>query len=212
MRSNSLAAHPGKGARTPSHGLETRHCCAITGRHAGTRPAVVRATLSAPRVRRRIGPSDQAFSHLALLDAAARIILAERIGDMSRPRNVLIVAHQSVATPTLVDEVRSRCDAGPCRLALLIPDASDPEVAAWTLRRARRMLSKSVGVPVDGIVAEGDDPFDGIVAALREGEYDEILLSTLPEGGSRWLRDELPARVRALGVNVTVVTAAPVAS
>ena len=131
---------------------------------------------------------------------------------MDRPRNVLIVAHQSVATPTLVDEVRARTNAGPCRLALLIPDANDPAVAAWTLRRARRMLSKSVGVPVDGIVAEGDDPYAGIAAALREGEYDEVLLSTLPEGGSRWLRDDLPARVRGLGVNVTVVTAAPVAS
>jgi hypothetical protein len=131
---------------------------------------------------------------------------------MDRPKSVLIVAHKSVATPSLVDEVRSRTDTGPCRLALLIPDADDPEVAAWTLRRARRMLSKSVGVPVDGIVAEGDDAYAGIAAALRDGEYDEVLLSTLPEGGSRWLRDDLPARVRELGVDLTVVTAASVAS
>lgn len=132
--------------------------------------------------------------------------------DTPATRRVLIVAHKSVATPSLVHEVRSRTDAGPCRLALLIPDASDPAVAAWTLRRARRMLSQAVGVPVDGIVAEGDDPYAGVAVALREGKYDEVLISTLPEGGSRWLRDDLPARVRELGVPVTVVTAAPVTS
>ena len=125
-------------------------------------------------------------------------------------RRILIVAHKSVATPSLVLELRSRTEAGPCRLALLIPDASDPEVAEWTLRRARRMLSKTVGAAVDGIVAEGDDPYAGIAAALREDTYDEVLISTLPEGGSHWLRDDLPARVRELGVPVTVVTAAPV--
>ena len=127
-------------------------------------------------------------------------------------RRILIVAHKSVATPSLVHEVRSRVEAGPCGLALLIPDATDPTVDAWTLKRARRMLSKAVGAPVEGIVSEGDDAYAGIAAALREEEYDEILLSTLPEGGSRWLRDDLPARVRELGVRVTVVTAATVAS
>ena len=131
--------------------------------------------------------------------------------DTPASRRVLIVAHKSVATPALVHEVQTRTAAGPCRLALLIPDASDPEVAAWTLRRARRMLSQAVGAPVEGIVSEGDDAYAGIVAALREDEYDEVLLSTLPEGGSRWLRDDLPARVRELGVQVTVATAAPVA-
>jgi hypothetical protein len=132
--------------------------------------------------------------------------------DTPAGRRVLIVAHKSVATPSLVDEVRARVAAGPCRLALLIPDASDPEVAAWTLRRARRMISKAVGVPVDGIVSEGEDPYTGIAAALREDSYDEVLISTLPEAGSQWLRDDLPARVRDLGVQVGVVSAAPIAS
>ena len=132
--------------------------------------------------------------------------------DTPAGRRVLIVAHKSVATPSLVDEVRARVAAGPCRLALLIPDASDPEVAAWTLRKARRMISKAVGVPVEGIVSEGEDPYAGIATALREDDYDEVLISTLPEAGSQWLRDDLPARVRDLGVQVGVVSAAPVAS
>lgn len=132
--------------------------------------------------------------------------------DTPAGRRILIVAHKSVATPSLVDEVKARTAAEPCRLALLIPDADDSAVAAWTLRRARRLLSDAVGVPVEGIVSEGEDPYAGIAAALREDRFDEVLISTLPEGGSQWLRDDLPARVRELGVRVTVVSAAPVAA
>ena len=61
-------------------------------------------------------------------------------------------------------------------------------------------------------MAEGDDPYAGIATALETGDYDEVLLSTLPEGGSRWLRDDLPARVQALGTPVTVVVASPVSA
>jgi len=131
--------------------------------------------------------------------------------DTRGTRRILIVAHRSVATPSLIDEVQRRTLAEPCELFLLIPDASDPSVAAWTLKRARRMLSKAVGAPVSGIVAEGDDAYAGVAAALRTAHYDEIVMSTLPEPGSRWLADDLPARVEALGVPVTVVTATPVA-
>jgi hypothetical protein len=130
--------------------------------------------------------------------------------DTRGTRRILIVAHRSVATPSLIEEVERRTRAGPCELSLLIPDASDPAIAAWTLKRARRMLSKAVGVRVGGIVAEGDDAFAGIAAALRNDTFDEIVMSTLPEPGSRWLAEDLPARVEALGVPVTVVTAAAV--
>jgi hypothetical protein len=131
--------------------------------------------------------------------------------DTRGTRRILIVANKSVATPSLIEHVRRRCEAGPCELALLIPDASDPAIAAWTLRKARRLLSKAVGVQVGGIVAEGEDPYAGVAAALRGSGYDEVVISTLPEPGSRWLRDDLPARVEALGTPVTVVTSVAVA-
>ena len=69
------------------------------------------------------------------------------------------------------------------------------------------MLSKTIGAPVDGIVAEGEDAYAGIAAALRVAEYDEIMLSILSGPGSGWLHEDLPARVEALGIPLTVVMA-----
>jgi hypothetical protein len=43
--------------------------------------------------------------------------------------------------------------------------------------------------------------------ALKERLFDEVIVSTLPERVSHWLRRDLPSRVMALGVPVTVVTA-----
>jgi hypothetical protein len=122
------------------------------------------------------------------------------------PRRILIVANRSVASPTLIDEVRRRAEAGDCAFWLLIPDVDDPAVGGWTLRRAQRLFAKAAGGPVEGIMAHADDPFEAVQAAVAAGDYDEILISTLPEQGSGWLRHELPARVEQLGPPVTVVT------
>ena len=120
-------------------------------------------------------------------------------------RRILIVAHKTVATPGLVETIRQRTEEGPCTFTLLIPDSCDSVVSAWTLRYARRMLSRSVGAPIGGIVAEGDDAFAGIMQAVREGEYDEIMISLLPDPDSRWVLEDLPGRAESLGVPVTVV-------
>jgi hypothetical protein len=38
-------------------------------------------------------------------------------------------------------------------------------------------------------------PVEAIRDALRDREFDGIILSTLPPGISRWLRQDLPSRV-----------------
>jgi hypothetical protein len=121
-------------------------------------------------------------------------------------RHILVVAHRSVATPAIVEELRRLAGAGPCDVALLIPDADEPASAAWTLKRAARLIGKEVGAPVEGLMAQAEDPFDAIAAAVRDHPYDQIIISTLAAADSAWLSDHLPARVRGLGPAVTVVT------
>ena len=48
---------------------------------------------------------------------------------------------------------------------------------------------------------------DAIEEALHDGDFDEIILSTLPPHASRWLRLDLPSRVAHLGLPLTLVVA-----
>src|SRR5215218_1722848 len=106
-------------------------------------------------------------------------------------RHILVVAHRSVATPAIVDELRRHAGPESCDVALLIPDASDLATASWTLKRAARLIGKEIGTPVEGLMAQADDPFDAIEAAVRDHHYDEIVISTLSADDSAWLHDEL---------------------
>ena len=51
------------------------------------------------------------------------------------------------------------------------------------------------------------DAFRAIERALVHEHFEEVIISTLPDRVSHWLRRDLPARVERLGVPVTVVTA-----
>jgi hypothetical protein len=126
-----------------------------------------------------------------------------------RPRNVLIVAHRTAATPALLDHVRARAAAGPSRFTLLVPRPlwdPDTEEAEITLELAIPLLEEAAGGRVEGLLGDVD-PFHAVAAAIASGRYDEVIISTLPARVSHWLHIDLPARVQRLGVPVAVVTA-----
>jgi hypothetical protein len=117
---------------------------------------------------------------------------------------VLIVANRTASTPRLLEAVRSRARASPCEFALLIPDVTDRKAADWTLETALRLLRPPARGKVEGLVG-GPDPFASVEAAVREGDFDEIIISTLPRRASKWLRRDLIRRVEGLGLPVTAV-------
>ena len=135
------------------------------------------------------------------------------------PAQVLIVAHRTAATPALLDVVRERAARGPVDFHLLVPNpAGHAEVTDAERRQAHvegehvlalalPLLDRAAGGHVEGSVSIRHDPMDAIEETLHEGEFHEIVLSTLPHSISRWLHVDLPHRVSHLGLPVTTVTA-----
>ena len=124
--------------------------------------------------------------------------------ESSRPRRVLVVANRTAATPTLLDEVKRVAAEQPTEFALLIPEAPGSH-SDWTLELALPLLERAAKGPVEGLTGE-EDPFEAVRRVLSEGQYDLVMISTLPRRVSQWLRRDLPRRVEGLGVSVQVIT------
>ena len=129
----------------------------------------------------------------------------------STSARVLLVANRTAATPGLIDAVRRRAHEGPCSFTLLVPQLAGEaefgeEEARKTLELAIPLLAEAAGESVSGLVGD-PDPVLAVERVLVHEHFDEVIISTLPERVSHWLKRDLPARVERLGIPVTVVRA-----
>jgi hypothetical protein len=136
---------------------------------------------------------------------------------LSRPRavvprphvaeSVLVVANQTIASDALFELARRRASTIRTVFTLLVPaDVSDGSAASRVTAAADRM--RRADMKVDRVVFRRGDPFTPILGVYERSLYDEIIISTLEQGQSQWLRLDLPRRVqRATGAVVTRLSA-----
>ena len=149
----------------------------------------------------------------------------------------LVVANQTLSGQELLDAIQDRMARGPAEFWVIAPATPtthlmtdfgalsgafpvDPSVLPTSaeLRDEGIAIARSnldteldrlheIGATAGGAVGDAN-PMVAIEKALAERQFDEIILSTLPPGISRWLALDLPHRVkRKFDVPLTVISA-----
>ena len=131
-------------------------------------------------------------------------------------RSYLIVANQTLTSRSLSDAIATRLADGPVRAHVVVPlspvggrltwDESESRTVAQTRLAEVIGRLRETGAEADGEIGDRD-PVMAVRDAMRGREVDEVIVSTLPRGVSRWLGEDVPSRLRdAVPVPVTVVT------
>jgi hypothetical protein len=164
-----------------------------------TRP-VVGVLLAAALIALGVG-----FAWRGTRGSEPRLVEAPRSDDDTR--RILVVANQTAAGRELLEEIRNRCRGVDCEVLLVSPAMVSSRAERWAsdidegLDLARERMARSVtalrGVGVEVRAEVGDpDPNMAIEDALRMFPADEIVISTLPPGESRWLEHDVVERTR----------------
>jgi len=129
----------------------------------------------------------------------------------------LIVANQTLVADQLTEKVRQLCAEGPCTFHLVVPATHARDHASHTEGHDRALAEqrleealerfRALGADVAGEVGD-TSPFLAVRdCLLADGSYDGIILSTLPLGVSRWLKQDLVHRLeRTCELPVTHIT------
>ena len=134
------------------------------------------------------------------------------------PKKVLVVANRTVAGRKLLDAVRDRAEDG-AQFHLVVPlsrprhgnviyDEAERDAAQLRIDLASAYLGQQ-GIRLTGEIGD-EDPFTATTDALATFPADEIIISTLPQTRSGWLRRDLVERIQdETGVRVTHIVTDP---
>src|SRR5215211_9403158 len=109
--------------------------------------------------------------------------------------SLLVVANVTASSEELLDALRERSEKGACRFTLIMP-ASGGDARARLDAALARMEEASLE-NVEGSVGD-PDPVVAVMELWDPMKFDEIIVSTLPTGSSRWLGLDLPHRLEKL--------------
>lgn len=116
---------------------------------------------------------------------------------MSPLTSVLVVANVTATSPELIQALLAR---GPERRTLLMP-CTGPGLQAREACRPQLEEAleawRAAGLEARGIVGD-EDPCQAVHEIWDPREFDEIVVSTLPAPDSRWVRSDLPHRLRRM--------------
>jgi hypothetical protein len=134
----------------------------------------------------------------------------------------LIVAHQTVDSPQLLEQVqRLAAQDEAAEFVVLVPATPVVHLMHWepgeteAVARARaargRERLEAAGIRVADARVGDPSPVTAVGDALRRGErFDAVVLSTFPQGISRWLGLDMPRAIQGrYGIPVFHVVADP---
>jgi hypothetical protein len=137
-------------------------------------------------------------------------------GRLAFVANVLVVANRTAESPELLEALKKRAAEGECEFTLLVP--ATPHGIAWAAdmsagqeeaqqhRQAFVEELREEGVPLKEARVGDADPLAAVQDECNLGDYDELIISTLPLHISKWLHLDLPSKAKAAtGLPVTHV-------
>jgi hypothetical protein len=126
---------------------------------------------------------------------------------------LLVVASRTAESGELLSYLRDRAQAAPVHITLVVPlEVGGREAGRRRLERALATLHDE-GIEAVGHVAGDGEPLHAVLDVYDPRQHDEIVIVTLPEHLSRWLRCDLPARTsRVTGALVRHLEVADVPS
>ena len=124
--------------------------------------------------------------------------------------SVLVVANVTADSPELMEALTERAARDRCRFTLLVPaGGSAGREAAQARVEAAVAHIEQAGLEVEGVVGD-HDPIAAVDDVWDPRRFDEVIVSTLPTGSSKWLQIDLPHRIeRVTDVPVKHVVAEP---